>query len=692
MSKKFTNTQHRYFAYELEALRVLEALMRWQDNLMGGHEFTVIMDHEALEYFKAKNHNSGRHLRWQAFFASFNCEIKYMEGRKNKVADTLSQYYDSSTDEDLHFDDYVLADIHLDKNAEDIIPNRVEEYKELLLSSTLSENSEKKRLAAISGRNNLEEALGGSTQNLEEVILPEENLQKQFKEKDLIEAIKSGYKSSQIYWEILENPGNFKDFSIKDGLITRLGEGGTTQIVVPKGNYKRKSIQGIILENIHKILGHLESKKTVEILRRYFWWKSMRKDTHKFCRSCGTCRTMKKSTRRIPRLLHPLLTLDTPWLSIAMDFTGPFPMSLGYDYLWVIICRLTSNVHLIPIKTTMNAVELAFVFLCEVVRLHRLPHSIISDRDSKFTSKFWHELHQILGVQLKFMTAFHLQGDGQAERMIQKVVQILCARVRPDQCDWAAKLTMAEFTINASSNTSTGFAPFKLIYDHMPKMCLTAPPSDYPGVNDFAQKARDNLMAAHDAIIHNHAAQTIQVNKKRCLDLPLKKGKLAYLSMDKLNLPKGRAGKLKPLYIGPYEILEIFPETSNYVLKLPPQLEQHGIHPRFHVSWLTPHKPNDKEIFPNREANIFYDFREDPDHEAVVHEILNHVWVHNELWFKVKWELGDTTWEPLENCNNLIHLDEYLTLQNVREPENLPIKEDRELSASLCPQKRRQKK
>src|SRR6266581_2021330 len=153
MSKKFTNTQCRYFTYKLEAFGVLKALMRWQDDLMGGHEFTVITDHEALEYFKVKNHNSGRHLRWQAFFTGFNCEIKYVEGCKNKVADALSQYYDSSMDEDLHFDDYVLADRHLDKNAEDIIPNRVKEYEELLAHRRLREASENKRLVTLCTRN-----------------------------------------------------------------------------------------------------------------------------------------------------------------------------------------------------------------------------------------------------------------------------------------------------------------------------------------------------------------------------------------------------------------------------------------------------------------------------------------------------------------------------------------------------------
>src|SRR6266581_4507887 len=103
------------------------------------------------------------HLRWQAFFTSFNCEIKYVEGCKNKVADTLSCYYNSSTDEDLHFNDYVLADIHLDKNAEDIIPDRVKEYEELLAHSRLREASENRRLATLCVRNSRMENIPETT-------------------------------------------------------------------------------------------------------------------------------------------------------------------------------------------------------------------------------------------------------------------------------------------------------------------------------------------------------------------------------------------------------------------------------------------------------------------------------------------------------------------------------------------------
>ena len=90
MSKKFTSTQRSYYAYELEALGVLEALTKWYDELTGGRQFTVVTDHQALIYFKAKKHTAGHHIQWQNFFHGFKCDILYVEGHKNKVADALS--------------------------------------------------------------------------------------------------------------------------------------------------------------------------------------------------------------------------------------------------------------------------------------------------------------------------------------------------------------------------------------------------------------------------------------------------------------------------------------------------------------------------------------------------------------------------------------------------------------------------
>jgi hypothetical protein len=80
-----------------------------------------------------------------------------------------------------------------------------------------------------------------------------------------------------------------------------------------------------------------------------------------------------------------------------MDFVGPFPEvtenGVSYNYLWVIICQLTSMVHLVPVNTSTTASELAWLFIHDIVCLHSLPKSIVSDRDSKFTSKFWTEVH-----------------------------------------------------------------------------------------------------------------------------------------------------------------------------------------------------------------------------------------------------------------------------------------------------------
>jgi hypothetical protein len=188
-----------------------------------------------------------------------------------------------------------------------------------------------------------------------------------------------------------------------------------------------------------------------------------------------------------------------------MDFVGPFPESGGYDYLWVVICRLTSMIHLMPIRTTITASELAWIYIREIVCLHGLMENIISDQDSKFMSKFWHETHKLLGTKLLMSTSFHPQTDSASERTIHSIAQILRAMVRPDQQDWSEKIPMVEFALNSTISNSSGFAPFKLNYGYMPSINpgITPRLSIVPSVKHFVMCALWNLLDAHDAIIES---------------------------------------------------------------------------------------------------------------------------------------------------------------------------------------------
>ena len=101
-----------------------------------------------------------------------------------------------------------------------------------------------------------------------------------------------------------------------------------------------------------------------------------------------------------------------------------------------------------PTTTTVTAKGVAWLILKEVVRLHGIPESIVSDRDTKFTSIFWKEVHRLMGHKLLMSTAFHRQTDGATGRANRSIAQILCTEVSNDQRDWSDKCPMVKFTIN----------------------------------------------------------------------------------------------------------------------------------------------------------------------------------------------------------------------------------------------------
>ena len=157
---------------------------------------------------------------------------------------------------------------------------------------------------------------------------------------------------------------------------------------IPRAKWGKRTLPQVVIDQAHTLLGHFGYRKTDDYIRRWYWWPTLERDTDKFCATRGVCQTTKDSNRVPAGLLHSLPIANRPWGSIAIDFIGPFPKSGEHDYLWVVICRLTSMVHLIPVSTTIKVSEVAWLYVKEIVRLHGLSDDIVSDRDAKFTSKF----------------------------------------------------------------------------------------------------------------------------------------------------------------------------------------------------------------------------------------------------------------------------------------------------------------
>ena len=148
-----------------------------------------------------------------------------------------------------------------------------------------------------------------------------------------------------------------------------------------------------------------------------------------------------------------------------MDFLTNLPKSHeGFDMIWVIVDRLTKSVHIILIKVTYSKRKLAEVYLENVVKHHRVPLSITSDRDTRFTAHYWRSFQEAMGTILNFSTAFHPQTDGQSERVIQILEDMLRACALDFGNKWKDNLPFAEFAYNNSFQSSIGMAPFEALY------------------------------------------------------------------------------------------------------------------------------------------------------------------------------------------------------------------------------------
>nr|GEU76514.1 putative reverse transcriptase domain, ribonuclease H-like domain, aspartic peptidase domain protein [Tanacetum cinerariifolium] len=247
---------------------------------------------------------------------------------------------------------------------------------------------------------------------------------------------------------------------------------------------------------------HPGSDKMYQDLKKLYWWPNMKAIIVKYVGKCLTCSRVKTECQKPSGLLIQPKVPIWKWERIKMDSVTKLPRtSNGHDTIWVIVDRLTKSAHFIPTRETESMDTLTWLYIKEIISRHEIPISIILDLDSHFTSRFWQSLQNALGTQLDMSTAYHPETDGQSERTIQTLEDMLRACAIYFGKGWEKHLPLEEFLYNNSYHASIKAAPFEALYGRKcrsPVCCAEVGPEIIHETTEKIMQIRQHLQAVRD--------------------------------------------------------------------------------------------------------------------------------------------------------------------------------------------------
>jgi hypothetical protein len=253
-----------------------------------------------------------------------------------------------------------------------------------------------------------------------------------------------------------------------------------------------------------------------------------------------------------------------------------------------VVDRFSKIAHFIPCHKSDNVVNIANLFFQEIVRLHSMPFTIVSDCDAK-SSHFWRTFWNKLGTKLLFSSTCHPQTDDQTEVVNRTLSTMLRAVLKKNMKMWEECLPHVEFAYNRAVHSTTKVSPFQVVYGYNPRApidLLPLPTSER--INHDAKEHADFILKLHEKIKENIEKMTERyrtASSKGKKEVKLKPGDLEWLHLRKDHFSELRKSKLLPQADGPFKILEKVNDNA-YNLELPPDF---GVSLIFNIAYLTPY-------------------------------------------------------------------------------------------------------
>jgi len=356
----------------------------------------------------------------------------------------------------------------------------------------------------------------------------------------------------------VQETDNKLHYSIRDGLLLAQIINVYENVYIPVGPFeKRVSLRDFILKTVHAGLGHFLAYKWFAYAACFFWWPRIRQDFVLYCQSCDKCQINNESTT-LP--YGRSLTLPDPneaYQSLAIDFARPCNKSDGYTSIMVIMDRFTSYTHFIQLKDAVTSEKIFKKLNSTIFDVHGPPLSIVLDQDSRFTSKFWSQMMKSLSIQVWMGTQYHDQTNGQVERRIRTLKQLMRNFVNPRQNKWSGTLPPIAAAMNGTLHESLRISPYYALYGHPWKIFnhVQRSASKVPAVDDILNAHEATRMEVDMARKHATFHQTVQADKRhKPLTEPFQNGGRVLVRGRPYTSSPGGSKKLEPRWLGPFKV------------------------------------------------------------------------------------------------------------------------------------------